>query len=376
MSYINTPPDEPSSNVMNNDYTLKRSLQRVSLMMTPLYQNQLPVATDHAIPNRSLPSQTRYLDWVDDTCTRTEKHLHYLAANGYHHPLMHAQAHGITDQPLVNDNYSSQEYNITTNSGLFSPSSPTPLCSSSNFGIIDTSTTSIYHDYQQPDPLVIPDATTLSDFVSLSSSVGINTSGSDVLSTCQETHDQSGGGNTRNKYFLTPPSATGTPNPLHHLSSSDSLAVAPTTPSGANQHEPLLLFGKSGGRACTTFSTSSKKCNKRNSRSVANNALEPQRPYRCHIAECIQAFKRQKDLKRHQKSVHGPKCHICFACKGSFTRTDSLKRHQDTACKGCIKQDHQNVAPRLSNNNINVNFRQFSRLGSMKFRALVSSWKY
>lgn len=381
MAYTNTPPDGSSYEVTNDDNAVMQMLECIP-SLAPSVRNQQPTTTDNATPTSSLHPQSSYLERVDHLCARAEKYSYFLSVNGYHHHhFMHTQGHGDIEQSQLNGRFPCQQRRyITTDSTLFTP----PLSASphlpSHFDTISPSTTtaSTYHheNYEQPDPLVIPDASTSSNLVPLSSSVGMNKSGSDLVNTCyNEAPDQDCGGANREDYLLlTPPSATDTPHPLRHLSPSyDLAATSSTATSGDNEQEPPSLFCQrvSGGVACTTTSTSNSQCNKRSSGSVAkNNTLETRRPYEC--TECDGTFKRPQDLNRHLKSVHGPKHHICLACKNAFTRKDSMKRHQKTACKGGAKHHHhQKTGPRLSgNNNIHVNFTELRCLEYMKFRTL------
>lgn len=392
MAYTNTSPDGSSCEVTNDDNAMMQMHECIP-SLAPSARNQQPITTDHAFSASPLHPQGSYLERVEHLCASTEKYSYLLAVNGYHHhPLfMHSQGHGDIEQSQLNGRFPCQQgYYITTDGILFSPPLSASPALSSHFDIINnptTTTTSTYHENcEQPDPLVIPDASTSSNLVSLSSSIGMKKSRSDLLNTCyNEAPDQQdcgGGANNRKEDYLllTPPSATDTPHPLRHLSSSYDLAATSssttTTTSGNNQHEqqPLFCQQVSGGFACTTTSTSNSQCNKRSSGSVAkSNSLETQRPYACGI--CDGTFKRPQDLNRHLRSVHGPRIHICLACQRTFSRKDSLNRHQESACKGRAKQHrHQKTGHRLSgNNNIHVNVPELRRLEYMKFRTL---WSY
>ncbi|KAI7876731.1 hypothetical protein K492DRAFT_198250 [Lichtheimia hyalospora FSU 10163] len=347
MVYTNTPPDGSSSNVTNNDKAMIQTRQPIALLDSHV-RNQPLVSTDQTVPSSFPHHQIGYYEMENELCTGTEEHSHYLSANGYH-SFMHAQGHGNIEQQVQ-----CQQFDITNNGGLFSPPSSTLLTSSSHFDTVNPSTASTYHDYQQLDPSVFPDATTFSNYVSLPSSVGINKSDSDLLNTCSETADQVNG----SYGLLTPPPATDIFHSLHHFSSYDSV-TAPSTTSGDNICEtPSSYFQPvSGGSPCTTTITSNNKCNKRSSRPVANIPLDPQRPHLCFECPNIQSFKRKQDLTRHQKGVHGPKVDECIDCKSLFSRKDSMNRHRKTACKGAIKKRHMKAGTRLSgNNNPHVDF--------------------
>lgn len=62
--------------------------------------------------------------------------------------------------------------------------------------------------------------------------------------------------------------------------------------------------------------------------------LNPERPFVC--GTCRQAFARNHDLKRHQRSHADMRPYTCETCNKSFTRSDALHRHQ--ASGSCCKR--------------------------------------
>ncbi|CAI6276933.1 unnamed protein product [Periconia digitata] len=58
------------------------------------------------------------------------------------------------------------------------------------------------------------------------------------------------------------------------------------------------------------------------------------KPHKCNHGDCIQGFDRKTDLDRHIKSVHDKiRDLVCQKCGDSFSRKDTLRRHQDDGCR-------------------------------------------
>ena len=76
---------------------------------------------------------------------------------------------------------------------------------------------------------------------------------------------------------------------------------------------------------------------------------------KCVCSICNITFSRSDKLKRHQETKHGDTSHICLQCGKSFNRNDNMRRHQRTCqalrfkCPRChgLKQNIQDLTAHM-----------------------------
>ena len=70
--------------------------------------------------------------------------------------------------------------------------------------------------------------------------------------------------------------------------------------------------------------------------------------FKCNI--CESTFTRERDMRRHKKTVHGKSTGVCCdKCNKTFTRADNLKKHEKVCCK-CRRCNKQFETLNLLNN--------------------------